>query len=752
MYHRYYAAFSRSISALRIVMLLGISISAAFMPFLFTYSTASAAPVQDRHIQQAQHALPVSSKPAADAVLQSPPPSVQIWFSEPLVPATSKALVVDTTNRQVDMKDSHVNANNDEEMDLSLPLLSSGTYVVVWQTQSATDGHIARGSFIFRIARPDGSIPPIPRVLPTGHIPGSGVGAQSSNSLDGPTLLQTIATWIALLLFTFWVGGIIWETGVFPPQKNSGSDPITAIQQASQRRIRYIPYVLAGILIANIGIIAGQAAELAGDWSGIISWPLLHGILFESHFGTFWWLREITTLVALLFIVGQVYIQQYRRASTKPLSGEKSAPTSGVVTSAYPIEAALLRGDLAFMHVLADIPHLPRQLMEGLRQRSWYEHIEGILALLLLYAFALSGHAAAVTSSPAWEALGVDMLHLLTDAAWVGGLLYIGVVLLPTLNKRSSYEWADILAVGLPRFSVVAIVSVTVLATTGSFNTTEHLTAYQQLWTTTYGRTLTVKILVFLCMVGISAYHAFFLRPRLAYALVETRALWEDDVPVESGQAQGTVPTAPARAETISVGAGQAQDTASPVREGPVTATSSSHAKNESGSANEERISPGALVLGKRLERWLRLEGMLGAVVLLCVALLAAFAGSLTTSTSATAASQPTGPVVQTQTVGGETITLKVTPATFGTNTFVVIVKNAQGQPETGAGVEITTNMLDMDMGTETTQLQADPKQPGVYSQQADLTMGGHWEVDVRVLPANSDNFIKATFDFSAST
>jgi hypothetical protein len=80
-----------------------------------------------------------------------------------------------------------------------------------------------------------------------------------------------------------------------------------------------------------------------------------------------------------------------------------------------------------------------------------------------------------------------------------------------------------------------------------------------------------------------------------------------------------------------------------------------------------------------------------------------------------------------------------------------VIVKNAQGQPETGAGVTITTTMLDMNMGAETTQLQADPKQPGVYSQQADLTMAGHWDVDVRILPATSNSFVKATFDFSVS-
>jgi putative copper export protein/methionine-rich copper-binding protein CopC len=719
-----------------------ICLIVAFVPFLFTHSTVSAAAAQDQQTQQAQHALLVSSKPAADAVLQSPPKSVQMWFSETLVPATSKALVVDTTNRQIDMKDSHVNESNAEEMDLSLPLLPAGTYVVVWQTQSATDGHVASGSFLFRIARPDGSVPPIPAVLPTGHVPGGGgIGVQSSTSLDGPNLLQTIATWVALLFLTFWVGGIFWETWIFPPKKHSSSGHTTATEQASQQWRKYTPYALAGILIANVGIIVGLAAELAGDWSGSISFPLLRAILFESRFGIFWWLREVVALTALLFALWQIHRLRRQQTLTKLALTEERIGAVACVPCATglhdPYDAdstpdALLHGGPAIINVLAGIPHLPRYLIEGIRQRSWYGHIEGGLALTLVLAFALSGHAAAVSSSALWAVIGIDLLHLLANAAWIGGLLYIGVVLLPTLNRQSSHEWADMLASGLPRFSVVAITSVILLAATGSFNTTVHLTSLQQFWTTLYGRTLIVKISIFVLMIGISAYHAFLLRPRLSHALAETKTVHEDLVSVATEQVQGAAPTVP-------------------TREGDTTDANPSHLRNESTLTRKETISSHTVILGKSMERWLRLEGMLGAIVLLCVALLGAFAGSLTAPTSSNTSSQPSGPVSQTKTVNGYTITLKVTPATFGTNTFIVIVKNAQGQPETGAAVSINTTMLDMDMGTETTQLQADPKQAGTYSQQADLTMAGHWEVGVRVLPANSNTFVKATFDFSAS-
>ncbi len=352
----------------------GVGLLCVCVFLLFGTSTAFAAPVQKRQFHTANHALLVSSQPAADAVLQAPPTSVKMWFSETLIPATSTALVVDTTNHQVDLKNSHVNENNGAEMDLSLPLLPAGTYVVVWQTQSAIDGHVARGSFLFRIARPDGSIPPIPAVLPTGHIPGAaGIGTQSNNTLDGPTLLQTVSTWIALLLLTFWLGSVIWETWIFAPDEHCAFEYPSTIEQASQRRRTYTCYALVGILIADSGLIFGQAAELAGDWSGSISLPLLHAILFESHFGTFWWIREGVTLLALLFLLmtrqHAIPVSQQQRPGKQDVGQQRNARFKQV-------QGDLLRGGSALVSVLQGIPHLPGDLIDGFRKRSWDGRIE----------------------------------------------------------------------------------------------------------------------------------------------------------------------------------------------------------------------------------------------------------------------------------------------------------------------------------------------------------------------------------------
>ncbi len=105
---------------------------------------------------------------------------------------------------------------------------------------------------------------------------------------------------------------------------------------------------------------------------------------------------------------------------------------------------------------------------------------------------------------------------------------------------------------------------------------------------------------------------------------------------------------------------------------------------------------------------------------------------------------------MQTQQRSGYILSLEVTPDSFGTNTFTVKVQDAQQRPVKGAAILIETQMLDMDMGTQTAQLQPTVSSPGSYSGQSDLTMAGHWRVVVRLLPPNQNTFLLYDFTFSA--
>jgi methionine-rich copper-binding protein CopC len=78
------------------------------------------------------------------------PAEVKIWFTEELEAAFSKIQVYDVDGKEVDKKNSHVDAANKALMSVSLPHLPAGTYKVVWNAV-ALDTHHTNGTFPFTV-------------------------------------------------------------------------------------------------------------------------------------------------------------------------------------------------------------------------------------------------------------------------------------------------------------------------------------------------------------------------------------------------------------------------------------------------------------------------------------------------------------------------------------------------------------------------------------------------------------------------
>jgi copper transport protein len=117
------------------------------------------------------------------------------------------------------------------------------------------------------------------------------------------------------------------------------------------------------------------------------------------------------------------------------------------------------------------------------------------LGLALLATPGLSAHAASGDLVPI--ALPVDTLHLAAAALWLGGLaLLLGFVL-----RGDPDEAAGVVA----RFSRVAFVCVAVLVLTGTFQSWRQVRELDAFTTTTYGRTLIVKLAVFAALVVVAA-------------------------------------------------------------------------------------------------------------------------------------------------------------------------------------------------------------------------------------------------------
>lgn len=107
----------------------------------------------------------------------------------------------------------------------------------------------------------------------------------------------------------------------------------------------------------------------------------------------------------------------------------------------------------------------------------------------------------------------VWMMHLFGGAIWIGGLAGLLVFALPGAVPPDAR--ADFWAAAIRRFSVLAMSCVAAIALSGLFLYWEHVDGPEQLFTTMYGRTLGVKILIFGVLLLLGMTNQFFLHPRI---------------------------------------------------------------------------------------------------------------------------------------------------------------------------------------------------------------------------------------------
>ena len=139
--------------------------------------------------------------------------------------------------------------------------------------------------------------------------------------------------------------------------------------------------------------------------------------------------------------------------------------------------------------------------------RKWFALIT---SGLLLGSLAWAGHGR--TEHWATAHLLADTVHLLTAGCWPIGLLPFGLMLL-RLKRSADIALLSQLTV---RFSAMSLTCVSLLTATGLVNAWVLLGTVSNLWQTTYGRVLLVKISVFSVMVGLGAINLLLLKPRLA--------------------------------------------------------------------------------------------------------------------------------------------------------------------------------------------------------------------------------------------
>ncbi len=125
-----------------------------------------------------------------------------------------------------------------------------------------------------------------------------------------------------------------------------------------------------------------------------------------------------------------------------------------------------------------------------------------------------AGHAA--QTSPRGISVILDWLHLISGSVWLGGL----VGLLALWRSLPAGRRVAGLSVAVPRFSNVALVSVSLLLWTGTWATINHMPAVSALWLTGYGVAILVKLGLLIVAMGLAAGNLRRSKPRLLAARV----------------------------------------------------------------------------------------------------------------------------------------------------------------------------------------------------------------------------------------
>jgi uncharacterized membrane protein len=275
-------------------------------------------------------------------------------------------MVVNGENKRVDNRDAYVSSSDQTEMEVTLqPNLPPAVYIVIWRTDSAADGHILRGSFIFSVANADGTVPTLaPGSNPGANVLGGGnLTGLYTGQFDGPTVFNLIMITLVELGAIFWMGAQLWINFVLTTSAEAHAEERNTNEQVQRRFERYFSLpTLIVLFLANIGVLIGQALNLTGgDLPSAISPTLLVELATSGRFGIYWMMREVVILLAIILAIYMILQQQRSR----------------IAKTALPIATL-------------------------------------ILASALLIAITMSGHAAAVNPNIVLYASVIDWLRLLS--------------------------------------------------------------------------------------------------------------------------------------------------------------------------------------------------------------------------------------------------------------------------------------------------------------------------------------------------
>lgn len=394
--------------------------------------------------------------------------------------------------------------------------LVAGTYTVSWQVAGA-DGHPVRGQYAFLIAPGARGLaqsvvvgPPAPGQSPPPTVHheaatfprGPGFGAESP--------LYAAVRWLTFLGLLGVLGAVAFRLVLWRVRRQEPSFGPALVTPASRRAARLGLWMAVLVGLAALLRLYVQSYALHGA-ADVLNPALVGTLLSRTLWGWGWLLQAVGTTVALVgFALARRATRAHNVGVQDPAPAVRQTVPGREVREAYGSGAAV-----APAMVLQD--RSPGRLPEHNEPDSGFG-VGWVLAALGAVALAftpgMSGHAAA---APMLAPLPIvtDGLHVIGAGGWLGSLLVLLVVGIPVAMRLGDSGRGNEVAALVNAFSPTALFFAGTVVATGVFAAWLHLGAVSNLWQSSYGRTLLLKLAVLSVVFGTGAYNFLRVKPAL---------------------------------------------------------------------------------------------------------------------------------------------------------------------------------------------------------------------------------------------
>ena len=279
--------------------------------------------------------------------------------------------------------------------------------------------------------------------------------------------------------------------------------------------------IAEGLIYAGLVLLAGVTAAARLLWPWALRSRRVRGVVWAG------WAALAAGTTA------EFVLQGPRAVNASWAAAFRLRDAGGTLNSPFGQELAARLGLLLLILPLLARPRSAAQWSSWLSGRA-ADVLRSAAGLALLVSVAVAGHEAA--GRDVALALPAAVLHLASMAVWLGGLVVLGMAVLPALRRGTVAE------AGLRRWSITAYSCVICLVVTGEYQASRQVSPVQALWSTRYGVILLAKV----ALVAVMLAAAF---------LAERRIIGASAAPEVPGAAPGAaVPGRLVRAVRRSVG------------------------------------------------------------------------------------------------------------------------------------------------------------------------------------------------------